>query len=186
MRSEIQTRPVAGRRDAVARSLRYASKTLIGSVICWFGLVWAGIADPVWAVITVMIVGDPDITTTAELAKARAINTAVGCVVALSVLLVFGYSPLAALIAAALTIMVVMLIDRYPTNWRLAPVTVMIVVDAGRLAQTHGEAIQFSLLRMAEIAVGCTVALGLAAIDTRWMTSHRPPAGPAVDAHVED
>jgi uncharacterized membrane protein YccC len=181
MPSETETRPSASRRDAVARSLRYASKTLIGSLICWFGLVWAGIADPVWAVITVMIVGDPDITTTAELARARAINTMVGCFVGLSVLLVFGYSPLAALVAAALTVMVVMLIDRYPTNWRLAPATVMIVVDAGRLAQTHGEEIQYSLLRMAEIAVGCTVALGLSVIYTRWMTSHRPPAGPVVD-----
>ncbi|MFC5068194.1 FUSC family protein [Flaviflagellibacter deserti] len=171
-----------GRREAIKRSLRYASKTLIGAAICWYGLKWAGISSPVWAE---MIVSDPDIATAAELAKARAVNTAVGCLVGLIVLLAFGYNPPAALIGAALTVMVVVLIDRYPANWRLAPATVIIVVDAGRLAQTHAEEISYALLRMVEIAVGCTVALCLAAIYTRWLALGRK-TGAGVEDHVAD
>ncbi len=173
------------RREAIKRSLRYASRTLIGAAICWYGLRWAGITNPVWAVITVIIVSDPDIATTAELAKARAVNTAVGCLVGLIILLVLGYSPLGAIIGAALTVMAVMLIDRYPTNWRLAPVTVIIVMDAGRLAQTHAEEISYALLRMVEIAVGCAVALCLAAIYTRWLALGRKPVT-GVEDHVAD
>ncbi|GAB1583334.1 FUSC family protein [Phyllobacterium phragmitis] len=157
------TTPRSGR---LRKALTYASKTLLGALICWYGLLLLGVANPIWAVITVMIVSDPDVTTTLNLAEARAINTAVGCAVGLATMLLFGYSPEASLFAAAFTVFVIMLIDRYPANWRLAPATVIILMDAGRLASSHREEITYALLRLVEIAVGCAVAIALAGLYT--------------------
>jgi len=154
------------RAGRLGKALIYASKTLLGALICWYGLLFLGVANPIWAVITVMIVSDPDVTTTLNLAEARAINTAVGCAVGLVTMLLFGYSPEASLFAAAFTVFVIMLIDRYPANWRLAPATVIILMDAGRLATSHREEITYALLRLIEIAVGCAVAIALAGLYT--------------------
>lgn len=149
------------------KAFLYASKALIGCVIAWYGLQSLGIDNPIWAVITVMLVSDPDFNTTRELAQARIINTIIGCAVGLSMLLVFGYSPQLALVAMALTVLIVTSIPQYPTNWRLAPVTVLILMDAGRLAANHTQEVHYALLRGAEIGVGCVIAMILALIYSR-------------------
>jgi len=144
------------------KSLFYAAKTLLGAGICWYALMWCGVANPIWAVITVIIVSDADLSGTAALAKARVINTAVGCLSGIVSLLVFGYSPMICLLTAAITVLFVTSLQYYPANWRLAPVTVIILMDAGRQAVGKEEAILYALLRTAEISVGCVVALVLA------------------------
>ena len=171
----------AASRRRIRRALLYASKTLLGGLICWYGLIALGVSDPVWAVITVMIVSDPDLSTAVGLAQARIINTSVGCLIGFASLALFGYSPLLPLVAAAVTVSIVILIDHYPTNWRLAPVTVYILVDAGRMAATYAEELELALKRAGEIAFGCGVALLLAFAYTRligaWSASHpQPPA----------
>ena len=151
------------------KSLLYASKTFLGGAICWYGLQALGMAHPIWAVITVMIVSDPDLTTTRTLVAARIINTLVGCAAGLTAMLVFGYSPLVSIMAAAVTVLLITAIKDYPTNWRLAPVTVVILMDAGRLASNHRDEITYALLRAGEITIGCCVALFLAMLYTRLL-----------------
>lgn len=153
--------------SSLQKSFLYASKTLLGSAICWYGLSWCGIQNPLWSVITVLIVSDPDITTTITLARVRVINTIVGCAMGLLSLLVFGYSPLTALLTAAFTVLIITSAKFYPTNWRLAPVTVMILMDTGRQTVEHEQNIRYALMRAGEIGVGCAVALLLALLYTR-------------------
>lgn len=163
------------------KALLYASKTLLGCLICWFALQWAGIEHPIWAVITVLIISDPDVRTTLALSQARAINTAVGCVIGMITIWLVGYSPIASLFGAALTVFVILMIDRYPVNWRLAPATVVIVMDAGRFAQTRNEELLLALSRLIEIALGCVVAIALAWIYTRLIErvrAHRQQRSP--------
>ncbi|RCS23625.1 FUSC family protein [Phyllobacterium salinisoli] len=159
--------------DRFKKALVYASKMLLGAAICWYGLLAMGVADPVWGVITVLIVSDPDVATALDLAKVRTINTAVGCTVGLATMLIFGYSPEASLVAIALTVISIMMIDHYPANWRLAPATVFIVMDAGRLAATQHQEISYAMMRMLEIAVGCGVALALARLYT-YLAGRKP------------
>lgn len=154
---------------ALHRALLYASKVTIAALICWYGLRALGIADPVWAVITVMLVSDPRLETAVELARVRTINTTVGCLVGMAALLPFGYAPVVAIVAAAATIVVIMMIERYPPNWRLAPATVVIVMEAARGATTYSDEIGYALLRMAEIGAGSLVAMALAAIYSRFL-----------------
>ena len=161
------------------KPLIYASKIFFCTLICWYGLLWAGIPNPIWAVITVLVVSDPSLTTTFGLAKVRAINTIVGCIFGLGSILAFGYSPLIMILTAAMTVFFVNLLSRYPVNWRLAPVTVVILMDAGRLAETHQEEFHYVLLRLLEIGVGSAVALGMAGIYTRLANRGRQESSSA-------
>jgi len=95
-----------------------------------------------------------------------------------------GYSPVASLFGAAPTVFVILMIDRYPVNWRLAPATVVIVMDAGRFAQTRNEELLLALKRLMEIALGCVVAITLAWIYTKIIErvrAHRRPTPPQAD-----
>ncbi len=154
------------------KSVLYASKTLLGGLVCWYGLSWLGVPHPIWSVITVMIVSDPDLTATRTLVHARIVNTLVGCVMGLLAMLIFGYSPLASIITAAVTVLLITSIKDYPTNWRLAPVTVVILMDAGRLAANHKDEFSYALLRAGEITFGCCVALFLAMLYTRLLLNY--------------
>lgn len=156
------------------KSLLHASKTFIGAVLCWAVLHWLGIPNPIWAMITVVLVSDPDLTTARTLVAARVTNTIVGCAVGLTALLLFDFSLWVALAAVVLTILVITSIEHYPTNWRLAPVTVLILFDAARNAASPQEEIHFALLRAFEIGLGSAVALGLSLIYTRIFSSRKP------------
>lgn len=157
------------------KSLFYTTKTFLGGAFCWWVLTALHVPNPIWAVITVILVSDPDLSTAKSLVTARVVNTLVGCCIGLVALLLFGYSPLVAMLTASLTILLIMSIEHYPANWRLAPATVIILMDAGRLAHSHAEEIHYALLRASEIGLGCAVALVLALAYTRLFTTAKAP-----------
>ena len=149
------------------KSILYSSKIFLSSLICWYGLKLVGVENPIWSVITVFVVSDPSLTTTLGLAKVRVLNTCVGCLFGLAAIFIFGYSPLISLFAASFTVLVVNMVQRYPVNWRLAPVTVIILMDAGRAATSRAEEFQYVLMRVGEIGFGCAVALLMAGLYTK-------------------
>jgi len=145
------------------KSIIHALTTFVGAYVCWHMLVWAGIKNPIWGVITVILVSDPDLSAAMKLSKVRSINTIVGCVMALVSLMMFGYSPVNCFITAAVTILITTSIVHYPSNWRLAPVTVVIIMDACR-SSPHKSEILLAILRASEIGVGCAVSVAITAI----------------------
>jgi uncharacterized membrane protein YccC len=152
------------------KSFIHALSTFLGALICWYGLTWAGIPNPVWSVITVILVSDPDISAAMKLSKVRSINTIVGCVISLLCLFTLGYSPLICFVTAALTVLIITSILHYPSNWRLAPVTVVIIMNASSLAVTHTDQIRLAVLRTAEIGIGCAVSVAIAAIQFKLLS----------------
>lgn len=141
------------------KSLVYAVNIFIGSCICWGALTRLGLPDPIWSIITVILVSDPDLSTLMTLSKMRVINTIVGCVFGMICLLAFGYNPWISFCAAAVIIIVITSLENYPANWRLTPVTVFIVMNASRSATTYYEEVMYSIMRAGEIISGCIVAL---------------------------
>jgi len=67
-------------------ALVYTIKILTGSVILWFGLTHLGIAEPYWALISLITVTEPDLTQARLNFKARMINTFTGTLIAVMVL----------------------------------------------------------------------------------------------------
>lgn len=157
------------------KSLLYTAKIALGSLLCWGLLSSIGIENPIWSIITVVLVSDPDWTTARTLVVARVINTFVGCTVGFATLTFFGYTMEVALITITAMILLITSITNYPANWRLAPVTVLILLDAGRHAVNAQEEIHFALLRAIEIGVGCMMALLLALVTTRLFATPKTP-----------
>jgi len=149
------------------KSFIYAVNIFLATNLCWYGLVWLGANNPIWAIITVILVSDHDFGTAMYLSKVRALNTVVGCVISLVSLTIFGYSPWASFLTVMATILFITSIENYPANWRLAPVTVAIIMDASRNATTYHDEIRNAIIRTGEITAGCIAALAIVAINIK-------------------
>ena len=59
-------------------ALLYVVKLITGSMIVWYGLRAAGVAEPYWAMISLIVVTEPDVVVAKKNVRARLINTANG------------------------------------------------------------------------------------------------------------
>jgi uncharacterized membrane protein YccC len=91
--------------------------------------------------------------------KARLINTLTGCLVACISLVIFGATFRAMLIAMIVTVAIAMLLQNYPSNWRLGPITVVILLSAAFLGTGINEELHLAFLRVSEVIIGSIVAL---------------------------
>src|SRR5450830_1248124 len=71
-------------------ALVYIIKILSGSLILWYGLRALGFPEPYWAMISLIIVTEPDMTGAKANFRARLINTISGCIIACLSLVLFG------------------------------------------------------------------------------------------------
>lgn len=140
-------------------ALAYLVKILSGCLILWYGLRAAGIAEPYWAMISLIIVTEPDMTVAKANFRARLINTLSGCVISCIALVVFGPTFLAMLVALTAAVVVAMLLQNYPSNWRLGPATVVILLSAAFTGNGLGQELHLAFMRVGEVIVGSTVAL---------------------------
>jgi len=137
----------------------YIIKILCGSLILWYGLPLLGFEEPYWAMISLIIVTEPDMNLARANFKVRLINTLTGCIVASISLLLFGATFHAMLIAMIVTVAIAMLWQRYPSNWRLGPITVVILLSAAFSGTGVNEELHLAFLRVAEVIIGSIVAL---------------------------
>jgi uncharacterized membrane protein YccC len=140
-------------------ALLYTVKILTGSLIVWFGLRQLGIPEPYWALISLITVTEPDVIQARQNFKARTINTFTGAVISCLILTLVGSGLLAMLIAVTLAVMAAMMVHNYPSNWRLAPTTVVVLMAAAANGSEFHEELDFALLRVVEVLAGSTVAL---------------------------
>lgn len=148
-------------------SLAYGVKIALATLLVWPGLSWLGIAQPTWAIVTIAAVSDPDLDTARTLVVTRVTNTLVGCLVAILTVLTCG-ATLASMIAAlVLSVLLVTSIVNYPSNWRLAPITVAILMGGAVDGPSQAYALHLAWLRASEILSGSLAALLMA-----WLMTH--------------
>ncbi|MGH8446356.1 MAG: FUSC family protein [Solimonas sp.] len=140
-------------------ALLYAVKILTGSLLLWFGLRAAGIEQPYWAIISLITVTEPDITQAKDNFRARIINTLTGTVIACITLVVAGPGFVALMVAVSAAVLLAMFVQNYPANWRLAPVTVVVVISAAVNGNGLHAELDYALLRVAEVLAGSLLAL---------------------------
>ncbi len=148
-------------------ALIYTVKILAGSVMLWFGLSYAGIEQPYWALISLITVTEPDVTQARLNFKARMINTFTGTIIAITVLVFVGSGLEALLIAVTMAVLAAFVVHNYPANWRLAPTTVVVLMSAAANGSEFHEELDYAMLRVAEVLAGSTVALLQALIYVR-------------------
>lgn len=140
-------------------ALIYLIKILTGSLILWYGLRALGLPQPYWAIISLIIVTEPDMIVAKANFRARLINTLSGCIIACLCLVIFGAHFFSMLIALTSAVLVAMLWQHYPTNWRLGPATVVILMSAAFTGGGLDEELHLALMRVTEVIAGSTIAL---------------------------
>ncbi len=150
--------------DINRNSLLYVFRIVLGCLIAWYLTDLLHMDKREWALISVVIVSEPDFGNLRSNTMTRVINTLSGCAVGLLFLLICGVSFLSLMLALTASILISTSFPKYPSSWKLAPVTVVIVMLPSIMQHLHlTEALKFALSRTLEVLIGCFVAflLGL-------------------------
>ncbi len=139
-------------------------RILIGCIIVWFTLDYFHDAKKIWALISFIVVSDPNFNAVRDNAKSRLVNTMVGCMVGLLFIYLFGTGFLQLMAAVAVSVIISTSFKNYPTSWKLAPVTVVILMIPPSMgSETLKDAMSIALNRTGEVLYGSLIAflLGL-------------------------
>ena len=145
-------------------TLLYVFRIVLGCLIAWGTLELLGTDRREWALISVIIVSEPDFVNLRNNTISRVINTLAGCAIGMIFLVVVGVSFTSMIIGITAAILIATSFPKYPGSWKLAPVTVVIVMAPSIIAPTAlHTALITALTRAEEVLIGCVVAflLGL-------------------------
>ena len=158
----------------------YATKLVTGSVIVWYSLRAFNVPHPYWALLSLIIVTEPELALAKQKYRARVINTITGTVVAGLCIVTLGASFATLLLAMTVAVMVAMTVESYPGNWRNAPNTAVILMAAALEGANLPAEVRLAGMRVLEVLVGSTVALLQTFVYTaafgRWITTKEPGA----------
>lgn len=142
-----------------ATGLHYALRIFVGATLSWFLLRWFGVADPLWAIISLVVVTEPNIDAAWLAFKSRTLNTAIGCTTGLIFLLVAGPESWVLPTALAVTVLICTYLAEVPMSWRIAPVTAALVIAPGVLEHSRSGGVDVALRRVGEVILGSAMAL---------------------------
>ena len=153
--------------------LRYAVRVLISGTIVWFILGVLARTDPLWGLISAVVVTDLKVRSAMDNFVSRMLNTLIGCGIALGFLKLFGASAWVVLLAMALAIIVSADLVKVPISWRIAPITAAIVMTPAYMSHAPQAALTAALQRTGEVVIGSAVAV-LVSVATSGMFRWRP------------
>ncbi len=144
------------------KALLYAFRILLGGVIVWWSLDYVGDDKKIFAIISVIVVSEPDIALLRQSATSRIINTLIGSALGLVFMLFMGINYWSLIMAVAFSVLISTSFKKYPTSWKLAPVTVVIIIiPAITEHENYKLAMQVALERTGEVLYGSLVAFVL-------------------------
>lgn len=141
--------------------IRYAVRVLISGVIVWVLLALVAHVDPLWGLISAVVVTDLKVQSAMKNFVSRMLNTLIGCAIGLLFLRLFGASAWVVLLAMALAIIVSADLVKVPISWRIAPITAAIVMTPAYVAHSSHAGLMAALQRTWEVVVGSAVAVGV-------------------------
>jgi len=141
--------------------VRYASRVLLSGMIVWFILGVVAHVDPLWGLISAVVVSDLKAKSALKNFVSRMLNTLIGCGIGLLFLKLFGASAWVVLLAMALAIIVSADLVKVPISWRIAPVTTAIVMTPAYLSHSPHAGLAAAWQRTVEVVIGSAVAVGV-------------------------
>ena len=140
------------------RALLYISRIVIGCAIVWWSLYFLPDNKKLFALISVIVVTEPDITLLRDAIKSRILNTIVGCLLGL-IFIHISATVFSMLSAISVSVIISTSFKKYPASWKLAPVTVVLVmISALSDNLTWREVSSIALSRTGEILYGSLIA----------------------------
>lgn len=148
------------------QGLRYATRILLSGVLVWL-ILSAGLkADPLWGLISAVVVTEVKVESAWKAFVSRLLNTVIGCGVALLFLRFAGSSEWSVLGAMAVSTVVSSDLIKVPISWRIAPITAAIVMFPAYSSHSRHAGLEAALQRSTEVVIGSAVAVGVS-----WMTA---------------
>jgi len=140
-------------------SLVHSLKLILGLVILWWGARLLEV-NPFWAYISMIVVGSETTGTLAAFLM-RMVNTVIGCVVGLAVLLAFPPSLWSLCVALTLVVLVCSAFLGAPTRWKIAPITTVIVMGSAVVERSRSLGIANGVHRFVAVLAGSLLGLVL-------------------------
>jgi uncharacterized membrane protein YccC len=141
--------------------LRYATRMLISGVIVWLILAVVFKTDPLWGLISSVVVTEVKAASAWNAFISRLMNTVIGCAVAMAFLKVAGASEWSVLAAMAVATIVSADLVKVPISWRIAPITAAIVMLPAYASHSAHAGLTAALQRTGEVIIGSAVAVGV-------------------------
>jgi len=127
--------------------------------VVWYALHYTSFHNPLWALISVITVTEPQLQAAWRAFLSRILNTLVGAAVGMLVLYLAGPGFGAILFAIMLSVVICTHLIKVPGSWRLAPVTVAIVMTPSLLAASRAAGMSAAVDRTEEVLIGSACAL---------------------------
>ncbi|MBS1637519.1 MAG: FUSC family protein [Bacteroidetes bacterium] len=148
--------------NITSTGISYAIRIWLGCGIVWWSLYYLHDSKKIWAMISVIVVSDPDFGVVRTTTISRVVNTLVGCALGLVFVYLFNTNVWSLMAAITLSVIISTSFRNFPTSWKLAPTTVLIVMmPAVAEHASWKEAMILALTRSAEILYGSLVAFVL-------------------------
>jgi len=157
--------------------LQYAFRIFLGCVIVWFILDRLAHHNPLWALISVITVTEPELSAALQAFYSRVINTLIGCIVGAVLIYLVGPGPVWVLLGITASVFICTQLIRVPGSWRVAPVTVAIVMTPAVLGGGRPASLSTAIERTEEVLLGCAVAL-LITLAANWISKTTSRAVP--------
>jgi uncharacterized membrane protein YccC len=141
--------------------LRYATRMLISGVIVWLILSAGMKADPLWGLISAVVVTEVKVSAAWNAFVSRLLKTAIGCLVAILFLKIAGASEWSVLGAMAVATIVSSDLVKVPISWRIAPITAAIVMSPAYASHSAQAGLAAAIQRTLEVIIGSAVAVGV-------------------------
>ena len=141
--------------------LRYATRMLISGVIVWLILSAGMKADPLWGLISAVVVTEVKVESAWNAFVSRMLNTGIGCLVAMAFLKLAGSSEWSVLAAMAVATIISSDLVKVPISWRIAPITAAIVMFPAYSSHSAHAGLAAAMQRTMEVIIGSAVAVGV-------------------------
>jgi hypothetical protein len=142
------------RRPKTLNKFRYAFDICLGTTLLWFLLRYLGDTDPVWAIVSFIVVTDPSIEKAQRNFFSRVTNTLLGCIAGTISVLVFGPADWMLPIALTITALACTLLIEGQSSWKLATATAALVLTSAIVSHSSLTAIEEAFRRTREVALG--------------------------------
>jgi|SRR5215217_5391980 len=155
----------------------YAVRLFLGTAALWLILGPLQGTQPLWAVISMILITEPVLKNALEAFRYRILNTLLGCAVGMLFLMILGPRNELLPVAVMVTAFSSTFLPQSPTSWRTAPVAAAIVLASALTSQSRTFGMHIALQRSLEVLLGGVVALSITWLLSRiWMPE--PPANP--------
>ena len=151
---------------------QYAGRILLGCTIAWYALHLMHLHNPLWALVSVILVTEPELSAAWLAFVSRIVNTLIGVAIGLPLMYLFGPEFWSVLLGIALSVVICTRLIKVPGSWRIAPVTVAIVMVPSVLAASRRAGLSAAIDRAEDVLLGSAVALLItvvAALMGRWL-----------------